>query len=137
MNILVSKYNNDNSPFLSTISIIGGADGPTSIYLLGNYSWQSMLKYFLSEIIIINALALIVFDIIGLIKTKAYGIKYIIKVIISMNIFIIILSLICIGFQVLGFLWIGISTLMNIVFCIIIYIKFILIKIIKKDKKNN
>jgi Na+-transporting methylmalonyl-CoA/oxaloacetate decarboxylase beta subunit len=136
INILLPKYNNGNSPYLPAISIIGGADGPTSIYILGNYSWQSILKYFLSAIIIIDTLVLIVFDIIRFKKRRMYTIKYKMKIIISMNIFIIILSSIYIGFQILGFLWIGISILMNIVFCIIFYIKFILIKIIKEENKK-
>jgi Na+-transporting methylmalonyl-CoA/oxaloacetate decarboxylase beta subunit len=105
INILLPKYNNNSSPYLPSISIIAGADGPTSIYITGNYSWLSVLKFLLSAIILISALVLIVFDVTGYITTKKYSIKHKIKIILTINVFIIILASIYFGFWILGFVW--------------------------------
>ena len=105
----LSSFNNKPS-----VAIIGGADGPTTIYISGNYSWQSILKYSLSIIFITGLLILIVFDIIEFLKNWKYTIKYKVKIVLSIVIFIIILFLIIIGFGMLGFLWVGISVVTTI-----------------------
>ena len=80
-------------------------------------------------------MTLIVFDIIEFLKNWKYTIKYKVKIVLSIVIFTIFLSLIIIGFKMLGFLWIEISVVINIAFSIIFFIKFIFLQLIK-DKKN-
>jgi len=130
----LSNNKNDNNQYDYGIGIIDGAYGPTTIYLAGDYSRQSILRKSVSLIIIISTLILIVFDIIGYIKKINYSKKYKIKIIFSINIFLIFLLSIYIGFQILGLFWIKISTLMNIIFCILFYVNFILLKIIRKNR---
>ena len=134
--ILVNILVQNNSPFLPSVAIIGGADGPTSIYIAGNYNWQSILKYLLSIIFIIGLLILIIFDVIEYLKNLKYAIKYKAKIVFVVVVFTIFLLLIFIGFRILGFLWVSISTLLNIVFSIMFFVKFILLKIIRDSNKR-
>ena len=134
INVLLPKTNSNNSFFLPSVSVISGADGPTTIYLT-DYGWQSILKYSLLAVIVINILVLIVFDGIEFLKNRKYTIKYKVKMILSTVIFTIILSFICIGFKILGFAWVEISILINIIFSTIFFVKFILLKMIKDNNK--
>jgi hypothetical protein len=140
-NILFQKYYSSNSFFPSFIvnnrqlvEIVGGADGPTTIYIAGKYSWPTILKYSFSIIFITGLLILIVFDIIELLKNWRYTKRYKLKIILSIVIFIIFLVFFFIGFFIFEFLWLGISVLINITFSIIFFTKLIL-KLIK-DKSG-
>jgi Na+-transporting methylmalonyl-CoA/oxaloacetate decarboxylase beta subunit len=98
LNVFLLKSNNSKS-YIPLVAIIGGADGPTKIYVAAN-GWQSILKYSLSIAIIISMSVLIVFDIIGLAKKREYSVKYKTKITLVMVVFIIFLILIYIGFRI-------------------------------------
>ncbi|MDR1148448.1 MAG: sodium ion-translocating decarboxylase subunit beta [Spirochaetaceae bacterium] len=86
----------------SSVAIIGGADGPTTIYISSKNVLVNILIYLLSLLFIIDIITLLIYDIISLIKDKKYSIKYKCKIIFSIDFFIILSVVIKIIFTLLG-----------------------------------
>jgi hypothetical protein len=74
---------------------------------------------------------------VGFIKSVKYSTKYKLKIVSSINIFLIIMILLYSTFLVFGLKFIGISVILNIVLLTIIFIKEILLKIIMQENKGN
>jgi hypothetical protein len=112
-------------------AVIDGADGPTIIYISSKQVLVDILVYSLSLVFIIDIIILLVYDIIGLIKNKIYGIKYKCKIIFTIDFLIIIIISIMIEiiFNLLGpTISIGLSIIL------IFFIKLYFIKRKSKEK---
>ncbi|GHV09890.1 hypothetical protein FACS189485_22790 [Spirochaetia bacterium] len=132
VNYLLSEHtNNFDIPELSLVSIIGGADGPTTIYLAMLFGWKLTLWYSLLIVLIVNIIILIIFDIILIIRARKFNIKFKLKIIFAITLLIILLTTILIIFQLLDISGI-ISILLNIILVIILFIDKVIKKIIKQ-----
>jgi hypothetical protein len=106
-------------------SIIEGADGPVTIYT--PYSLINILRYLLSIFIIMNIIILLVYDIIELIGSKKYSIKYKFKIIFVIDLIVILSTLVEIIFFLLST---TISIIFNIILISILLIKIYFVRII-------
>jgi oxaloacetate decarboxylase beta subunit len=130
INYLISKYINVNNS-ASAVAIIGGADGPTTIYISSKYSLINILRYSLSILFLINIIALLVYDVIGLKKAIKYSIKYKLKIIIAMDLFIILSVIIQI---IINILLPTLSIFLNIILLSVLSIIIYFIKIKNRKK---
>ena len=121
-------------PESSAIGIIGSSDGPTTILMGRGFDLINFHKNLILAITMISLFILLIIDIIGFIKSIRYSNKYKIKIISSIDLYLIIL--IFFTFPIFGLRYIGISVLLNIVLLTIIFIKEILLKIIKHEEAN-
>jgi Na+-transporting methylmalonyl-CoA/oxaloacetate decarboxylase beta subunit len=122
-------------PESSTVGIIGSSDGPTTIFVGREFNLMNFLKNLILGIIIISLSILIIIDIIGFIKSIIYKSKYKLKIVLSIDIFLIIIYLLNFSFPVFGLRIIGISVIFNIVLLTTIFIKDILLKIIRHEQE--
>jgi hypothetical protein len=138
--INILPENNKNSVFSVpesnvVLGVIGCSDGPTTIFLGREFNFINTYKNLIFVIIIVSLLILIIIDIISLIKSRKYNKKFKIKIILTIDIFLVIMFLIYYFIEIFGFKFIGISILLNIFLLTIIFIKEILLKIINYENK--
>ncbi|MHB9293727.1 hypothetical protein Holit_02857 [Hollandina sp. SP2] len=131
LNYIFSKHYDFNTSQSPSVIIIGGPDGPTTIYISSNYHWINALKYFLSVIFIIDNIILIILDIKSIRKEKKYDLKYILKIILAIDLYLIIIGIMIFGIKVFGTIWIAISILLNLLLGTLFFIKNIFMKIIQ------
>jgi Na+-transporting methylmalonyl-CoA/oxaloacetate decarboxylase beta subunit len=90
VNYFVIKHFGYNVKEASAVTIIGDENRPTTIYISAKFNMINLLKYSLSIILGINTLILITFNILELVKNKAYDIKNKFKIVLGINLRIII-----------------------------------------------
>jgi hypothetical protein len=83
-----------------SVVISGGADGPTTIYVAGDYFWQSILRHALT-IVLAGIVVFMIFDVAEFIKEKTYTLKYKLKVVFVVDGFIILAAGMRFGFLLL------------------------------------
>ncbi|MDR0320187.1 MAG: hypothetical protein LBI28_01655 [Treponema sp.] len=120
----------------SAIEIIGDHGGPTSIFVSREFNLPNFLKNMIFTVIIISLFILFIIDVIGFIKSKKYSIKYKLKIVLCIDIYLIIIKSIYFTFPIIGLTFIAISVLFNIVLLTFIFIKEILLKVIKYENKE-
>ncbi|MDR1837466.1 MAG: hypothetical protein LBQ89_07390 [Treponema sp.] len=129
LNYLMPEYINEGpfeeNPFLNlndaaAIAIIGGADGPTTIYFLPELILLNILRYTLLVFLIVNIIILLVYDVIELRKSKKYGMKHKFKIILAVDLFIVLSVIVQAVLYLLGPAF---SILLNIVLMSILLIK--------------
>jgi hypothetical protein len=87
-------------------------------------------------VILISLFILFIIDVIGFIKSKKYSIKYKLKIVMCIDIYFIIIKSIYFTFPITGLTFIAISVLLNIVLLTFIFIKEILLKVIKHENQE-
>jgi Na+-transporting methylmalonyl-CoA/oxaloacetate decarboxylase beta subunit len=122
-NYLILKYLGTEFKEAS-VTVIGGEDGPTTIYISASLIMVNILKFIPSIIIGINLLMLIVFDIFEIVKRKIYDRKNKLKIILGINFRIIIASLVeIIIYSAIPALSIFGNIILISIFLIIMYLK--------------
>ena len=101
-NYFLLKYNNIRISENTSVEIIGGADGPTTIYIFPKYNLINILQYSLSLFFTIDIVVLLIYDIINLRKNKKYSTKYKFKTVLAIDLFIIVSIIIEITLNLLG-----------------------------------
>ena len=130
-NCLLLRYFNTNNS-ASVVGIIGGADGPTTIYISSRYGLIANLILTLSIFFVVSIIVLLVYDIIELKKSKKYDTKYKFKIILAIDLSIIISVIIQIVFNLLAP---ALSVFLNITLIAILFIIIYFAKV-KKQKER-
>jgi Na+-transporting methylmalonyl-CoA/oxaloacetate decarboxylase beta subunit len=123
-------------PESSAVGIIGSFDGPTTIFVGREFNLMNFFKNLILGIMITSLSILLIIDIIGFIKSKKYKNRYRLKIVSSIDIFLIIMYLLYSAFPMFGLRITGISVILNIVLLTTIFIKEILLKIIRHENKG-
>ena len=133
INIIPKKINSNLILPDTSTAIIGGADGPTTIYVSSNYSVTNLVINSVLFIFIINLTVLLIFYIFGFIKSKTFIKIYKLKIILSIDVYLLIIFVLyyCIPFFGIGF--IGISVLLNFLLLTLIFVKDFIIRIVKQE----
>ena len=123
-NYLLAKYFNNEFKEASSVAVIGGTEGPTTIYISSKFNMLNILKYSLSIVLVISILILITFDILELIQNKKYDRKNKLIIILGINlrIFIALLVEIFIYSLIPSMAILG-NTILISVFLITMYLK--------------
>jgi Na+-transporting methylmalonyl-CoA/oxaloacetate decarboxylase beta subunit len=112
LNYFFVKHNKIAISENTSVEIIGGTDGSTTIYIFLKYILINILRYSLSLFFIIGIVTLLIYDIINIKNDKKYSIKYKFKTVLTVYLFIIISTIIEITFNLLGPM---ISVILNII----------------------
>ena len=132
VNLLLVKYFNTHNS--ASAVVIGGEDGPTTIYISSRYGLIANLILALSIFFVVSIIVLLVYDIIELKKSKKYETKYKFKIILAIDLSIIISVIIQIVFNLLAP---ALSVFLNIILISILFIIIYFAKIKKRNENNN
>ncbi|MHC6204493.1 sodium ion-translocating decarboxylase subunit beta [Breznakiellaceae bacterium SP9] len=125
LNYFFVKYAILNISESISAAIIGGADGPTTIYIAPKFVLKNTVVFSIAAFFILNIITLLVYDIVSLKRDKKYSLKYKIKIVLTIDLLIIMSTAIEIVFIILAPAFL---IVLNIVFISILFLKLLFMK---------